>query len=88
MRSLVSEVPGLHDGRHLRFWTRQAPTVFPAMRELSIRSGRAFLLVFAVNSQQSFYEAQALWSLIRSVKDVDNIPGVLVGNKVDVAGRT
>ncbi|XP_063851418.1 ras-related protein Rap-1b-like [Scylla paramamosain] len=60
---------------------------FPAMRELSIRSGRAFLLVFAVNSQQSFYEAQALWSLIRSVKDVDNIPGVLVGNKVDVAGE-
>ncbi|XP_050698242.1 ras-related protein Rap-1b-like [Eriocheir sinensis] len=60
---------------------------FPAMRELSIRSGKAFLLVFAVNSQQSFYEAQALWDLIKSVKDVDNVPTVLVGNKVDAAGE-
>ncbi|XP_042856153.1 GTP-binding protein Di-Ras1-like, partial [Penaeus japonicus] len=41
---------------------------FPAMRELSIRSGRAFIIVFAVNNEQSFYEAQALWNLIKEVK--------------------
>ncbi|XP_068205590.1 ras-related protein Rap1-like [Palaemon carinicauda] len=58
---------------------------FPAMRELSIRSGRAFIIVCAVNNEQSFYEAQSLWNLIREVKEVDNIPTVLVGNKVDLS---
>ena len=41
---------------------------FPAMRELSIRSGRAFVVVFAVNNEQSFYEAQTLWDLIVELK--------------------
>nr|XP_027224610.1 ras-related protein Rab-7a-like [Penaeus vannamei] len=41
---------------------------FPAMRELSIRSGRAFVIVFAVNNEQSFYEAQSLWNLITKIK--------------------
>ncbi|KAG7163839.1 GTP-binding protein Di-Ras1-like, partial [Homarus americanus] len=39
------------------------------MRELSIRSGRAFVIVFAVNNEQSFYEAQSLWSLITKIKE-------------------
>nr|XP_053627342.1 ras-related protein Rap1-like [Cherax quadricarinatus] len=60
---------------------------FPAMRELSIRSGRAFVIVFAVNSEQSFYEAQALWTLITEVKDLDNVPTVLVGNKIDLSAE-
>ena len=41
---------------------------FPAMRELSIRCGRAFVIVFAVNNQQTFYEAQALLDLIKDIK--------------------
>ncbi|XP_042207395.1 ras-related protein Rap-2b-like [Homarus americanus] len=60
---------------------------FPAMRELSIRSGRAFVITFAVNNEQSFYEAQALWNLISEVKGLDNVPSVLVGNKVDLSGE-
>ncbi|CAL4188095.1 unnamed protein product [Meganyctiphanes norvegica] len=58
---------------------------FPAMRELSIRSGRAFVIIYAVNNQQSFYEAQELWKLITTVKGVDNVPVVLVGNKMDLS---
>ncbi|XP_076066538.1 GTP-binding protein Di-Ras1-like [Oratosquilla oratoria] len=57
---------------------------FPAMRELSIRSGRAFVIVYAVNNEQSFYEAQTLWNLITKVRGVDNVPVVLVGNKLDL----
>ncbi|XP_076040559.1 ras-related protein Rap-1b-like isoform X2 [Oratosquilla oratoria] len=57
---------------------------FPAMRELSIRSGRAFVIVYAVNNEQSFYEAQTLWNLITKIKGVDSVPVVVVGNKVDL----
>nr|XP_045619573.1 ras-related protein Rap1-like [Procambarus clarkii] len=57
------------------------------MRELSIRSGRAFVIVFAVNNEQSFYEAQGLWNLITEVKGYDNVPTVLVGNKVDLSAE-
>nr|XP_027209339.1 ras-related protein Rap1-like [Penaeus vannamei] len=57
------------------------------MRELSIRSGRAFIIVFAVNNEQSFYESQALWNLIKEVKGFDNVPCVLVGNKVDLSAE-
>ncbi|XP_047481689.1 ras-related protein Rap-1b-like [Penaeus chinensis] len=57
---------------------------FPAMRELSIRSGRAFVIVFAVNNEQSFYEAQSLWNLITKIKGSDGAPVVVVGNKVDL----
>ncbi|KAK7065743.1 GTP-binding protein Di-Ras1 [Halocaridina rubra] len=54
------------------------------MRELSIRSGRAFVIVFAVNNEQSFYEAQTLWNLITKIKGFDGAPVVVVGNKVDL----
>ncbi|GFY71375.1 hypothetical protein TNIN_150081 [Trichonephila inaurata madagascariensis] len=39
------------------------------MRELSIRSGRGFILVFAVDNLQSFHEAIQLWDLIQRLRD-------------------
>ncbi|XP_063851934.1 ras-related protein Rap-1b-like [Scylla paramamosain] len=57
---------------------------FPAMRELSIRSGRAFVIVFAVNNEQSFYEAESLWEMITKIKGTETAPVVVVGNKVDL----
>lgn len=57
---------------------------FPAMRELSIRSGRAFVIVFAVNNEQSFYEAESLWEMITKIKGTEAAPVVVVGNKVDL----
>ncbi|GFV61006.1 GTP-binding protein Di-Ras1 [Trichonephila clavipes] len=41
---------------------------FPAMRELSIRSGRGFLLVYSVDSLQSFREAAQLFALIQDIR--------------------
>ncbi|CAL1266156.1 unnamed protein product [Larinioides sclopetarius] len=41
---------------------------FPAMRELSIRSGRGFILVFSVDNLQSFHEALQLWDLIQRIR--------------------
>ncbi|XP_049270531.1 ras-related protein Rap-1b-like [Rhipicephalus sanguineus] len=56
---------------------------FPAMRELSIRSGRGFVLVFSVDSLQSFHEAAQLWHLIAKIRG-ERVPIVLVGNKSDL----
>lgn len=57
---------------------------FPAMRELSIRSSRAFVLVFSVDNEQSFYEVMAIWELIVKIKGRPDVPVILVGNKVDL----
>ncbi|XP_075541389.1 ras-related protein Rap-1b-like [Dermacentor variabilis] len=56
---------------------------FPAMRELSIRSGRGFVLVFSLDSMQSFHEAAQLWHLIAKIRG-ERVPIVLVGNKSDL----
>uniref|UniRef100_T1II42 Uncharacterized protein n=1 Tax=Strigamia maritima TaxID=126957 RepID=T1II42_STRMM len=57
---------------------------FPAMRELSIRSSRAFVLVFAVDNEQSFHEVVNMWALVKKIKGDADIAVILVGNKVDL----
>ncbi|CAM1298927.1 DIRAS1 (predicted) [Pycnogonum litorale] len=56
---------------------------FPAMRELSIRSGKAFVLVFSVDKRQTYNEAIELWKLIQNIRGTD-VPVILVGNKADL----
>ena len=55
---------------------------FPAMRELSIRSSRAFVLVFSVDNEQSFYEVMAIWELIVKIKGKSKLPVVLHTNNL------
>lgn len=55
------------------------------MRELSIRTGRGFILVFALDSESSFNETVELYKQIVRIRgDTDNVPIVLVGNKSDL----
>ncbi|RWS02873.1 hypothetical protein B4U79_02000 [Dinothrombium tinctorium] len=56
---------------------------FPAMRELNIRNGRGFVIVFSVDNLQSFNEAISLWELITRIRG-KQVPIVLVGNKSDL----
>ncbi|XP_022257047.1 ras-related protein Rap-2a-like [Limulus polyphemus] len=56
---------------------------FPAMRELSIRSGRGFVIVFSVDDKQSFHEVTELWNLITKLRG-SQVPVILVGNKSDL----
>ncbi|KAG8178679.1 hypothetical protein JTE90_011607 [Oedothorax gibbosus] len=56
---------------------------FPAMRDLSIRSGRGFVLVFSVDNAHTFDEAVELWDHILRLRG-DKVPVVLVGNKTDL----
>ena len=41
---------------------------FPAMRELSIQSGQAFVIVYSVESEESFKEALQLKDLVIKTK--------------------
>ncbi|XP_025223057.1 ras-related protein R-Ras isoform X2 [Theropithecus gelada] len=60
---------------------------FGAMREQYMRAGHGFLLVFAINDRQSFNEVGKLFTQILRVKDRDDFPVVLVGNKADLEAQ-
>ncbi|MBN3306487.1 RRAS protein, partial [Amia calva] len=57
---------------------------FGAMREQYMRSGEGFLLVFSINDRGSFNEIHKFHTQILRVKDRDDFPMVLVGNKADL----
>ena len=57
---------------------------FTAMRELYIKSGMGFLLVYSVTDRQSLNELMALREQVLRIKDTDRVPMVLVGNKADL----
>lgn len=57
---------------------------FTAMRELYMRQGQGFLLVFSITSMSSLQELAELRDQIIRIKDDENIPLVIVGNKSDL----
>ncbi|KAF1931549.1 ras-domain-containing protein [Didymella exigua CBS 183.55] len=74
------------DGRHviLEILDTAGTEQFTAMRELYMKTGQGFLLVFAITSASSFHELAELREQIRRIKEDDNVPMVLVGNKSDL----
>ncbi|XP_015928733.1 ras-related protein Rap-1b-like [Parasteatoda tepidariorum] len=59
---------------------------FPAMRELCIKSGRGFILVFSVDDVQSFHEAMEIWEIIVKLRGT-RVPVIVVGNKTDLVEK-
>ncbi|CAH1795618.1 unnamed protein product [Owenia fusiformis] len=59
---------------------------FPAMRNLSIQTSDAFILVYAVDNPQSFEEVKALRTMIMEERIDGSAPVVIVGNKADIGG--
>lgn len=57
---------------------------FTAMRELYIKSGKGFLLVYSVTDENSLKELLALRDQVLRIKDLDSVPMVLIGNKCDL----
>jgi small GTP-binding protein len=57
---------------------------FAAMRDMYMRSGHGFLLVYDVTSIASFAEMAVFRNQILSSKDVDSVPLVILGNKCDI----
>lgn len=55
-----------------------------AMRDLYMKSGHGFLLVFSICSKASFEELESIRDDIIRIKDDEDIPIVIVGNKSDL----
>ncbi|XP_065901964.1 GTPase KRas-like [Dysidea avara] len=60
---------------------------YSAMRDQYMRTGEGFLIVYAIDNSKSFDDVEAFRGQIRRVKDADDIPMILVGNKVDLPRR-
>lgn len=54
------------------------------MREQYMRPGEGFLLIYSINSRQSFEEIMSFQQQILRVKDKDYFPIIVVGNKCDL----
>lgn len=61
---------------------------YSAMRDQYMRTGEGFLLVFALNNAKSFEDIAMYREQIKRVKDADDVPMVLVGNKCDLLARS
>ena len=57
---------------------------FSAFRNLYTISGQGFLCVYAITSHISFDEITTFREQILRIKDVDQVPMILVGNKCDL----
>lgn len=57
---------------------------YAAMREQYMRTGEGFLLVYSIDSRQSFDEIRTFQQQILRVKDKDYFPIIIVGNKCDL----
>jgi len=60
---------------------------YSAMRDQYMRTGEGFMLVFAVNNNKSFEDINSYREQIKRVKDAEEVPMVLVGNKGDLPSR-
>lgn len=58
---------------------------FASMRDLYIKNGRGFLVVFSLTSWQSFLDVRLVREQIIRVKGTENVPICLVGNKCDAS---
>lgn len=57
---------------------------FTAMRDLYMKNGQGFLLVYSITSQSTFNDLEDLRDQILRVKDAEDVPIILVGNKCDL----
>ncbi|KAG7870186.1 hypothetical protein KL918_000390 [Ogataea parapolymorpha] len=60
---------------------------FTAMRELYIKSGQGFILVYSVTDKSSLEELMAIREQVMRIKESSNVPMVLVGNKCDLTNE-
>jgi len=57
---------------------------FTAMRDLYMKNGQGFALIYSITAESTFNDLEDLRDQILRVKDTDHVPMVLVGNKCDL----
>jgi len=60
---------------------------FTAMREQYMRCGEGFIICYSITDRHSFNEALEYRNLITKVRVTEDVPVILVGNKVDLEGH-
>jgi len=58
---------------------------FTAMRDLYMKNGQGFVLVYSIIAESTFLDLTDLREQILRVKDAAQVPMILVGNKCDLA---
>ncbi|KAM6151051.1 GTPase KRas-like [Rhynchocyon petersi] len=59
-----------------------------AMVSQHMRAGEGFLCVYAINNTKSFEDIHRYRERVKGLKDSEDVPIVLVGNKCDLPSRT
>lgn len=57
---------------------------FTAMREQYMRGGEGFMICYSIADRHSFKEVEQYINLITKVRPAEDVPVVIVGNKVDL----
>lgn len=57
---------------------------FTAMRDLYIRNGQVFIIVYSVVDRSSFYNIQSIYDDITRISESESKPIILVANKTDL----
>lgn len=57
---------------------------FSSMRDVYIKSGDAFVIVYSINSTSTFNDISSIIEQINTIKDSDPAPIIIVGNKSDL----
>ena len=57
---------------------------FASMRDLYIKNGQGFVVVYSITSLQTFQDIKNMKESIMRVKGTDRVPMLLVGNKCDL----
>lgn len=57
---------------------------FASMRDLYIKNGQGFVVVYSITSHQTFHDVKNMKEQIVRVKGTEKVPILLVGNKLDL----
>uniref|UniRef100_A0A0N4ZK24 small monomeric GTPase n=1 Tax=Parastrongyloides trichosuri TaxID=131310 RepID=A0A0N4ZK24_PARTI len=57
---------------------------FASMRDLYIKNGQGFVIVYSITNQQTFHDIKNMRDQIIRVKANENVPLILIGNKIDM----
>jgi len=60
---------------------------FASMRDLYIKNGQGFVVVYSITSRQSFEDIRTMRDQILRVKNRSRVPLLLVGNKLDMVSQ-
>ncbi|CBY23745.1 unnamed protein product [Oikopleura dioica] len=60
---------------------------FTAMRDLYMKNGQGFALVYSITSQSTLQDLNEIREQILRVKDAEDVPLILIGNKCDLEGE-